>query len=138
MVHVTLYAEASLIEALLVRPGTYTEIELSERRALDNAHASWTRNFQYLSSINLASTSEILEKKSFDKFWRKWRFSGFMFRDFRQKRGKSLKASRMYSFEVKHNPQTPNYVNFSALRNGYLTFLIFSILTQKIKISFFK
>ena len=42
-----------------------------------------------------------------------------------------MTASRMYSFEVKRNPKKSKGVKLSALQNGYLTILIFSILIPK-------
>ena len=39
----------------------------------------------------------------------------------------------MYRFEVKCKAKTPNDVKLSALQNGYLRFLIFSILNPKIQ-----
>ena len=56
---------------------------------------------------------------------RKLRFSDVMFRFFGSKSGKCLKASRMYSFDVKCIKKTPESVKLSAVQNGYLRFLIF-------------
>ena len=47
------------------------------------------------------------------------------------KKGKCLKAARMFSFEVKRNRKTPNDVKLNSLQNGYLGFLIFSYFDPK-------
>ena len=54
-----------------------------------------------------------------------------MFRHFRSKSDKCLKASRMYMFEVKRNPKTPEDVKLSALQNGYFGFLNSTSLTPQ-------
>ena len=43
-------------------------------------------------------------KKSVEFFFRKWRFSNVIFRDFGSKSRKCLQTSRMCTFRVKHNP----------------------------------
>ena len=62
---------------------------------------------------------------------RKLRFSDVMFYYFGSKSGKYLKASKMYSFEVKRNPKTLIGVKLCALQNGYLRILIFFVFDPK-------
>ena len=64
----------------------------------------WTRNFLYFFQHQFDVYHQILRKIRQEMFLIKWRFRDVMFRDFSSKCGTSLKASRMYRLEAKHNP----------------------------------
>ena len=87
--------------------------------------------FSTLSVINLTSFAKISEK-SVENFLRKSRFSDVMFCYFGSKSGKCMKASRMYSFEVKRNPKNVKRrkIQCSTKRLSQ-NFLYLSILTPK-------
>ena len=72
-------------------------------------------------------------------FWKNGVLMTSCFAILGKKNGKCLKAARMFSFEVRRNPKTPNGVKLNALQNSYLWFLIFFHFdSQNSKLHFFK
>ena len=90
-------------------------------RLLKNDSRYLREFFSTLSGINLTPSNKI-QKNPLIFYWRKWRFSDVMFRDFESKSGKCLQASKMCTYEVKHNPWTPKDVKCSALQSTCLEF----------------
>ena len=77
------------------------------------------------------------QQSSSRSFLRKWRFSDVMSRDFGSKIGQHSNASRMQTFKVKRNRQTPKDVKLHSLQKTISDFdFIFD--PQKSKFRFFK